>query len=112
MVVRSIGNSLMVILPDLLGKKITNWFDLVRPLIAFKFQTVSVLIYFILYIFYKRNLFFQILNRTNNIFELVTVESALATKHVEKHKKKDQILFSDEIESTEKTLRLKGTFKY
>lgn len=40
MVVRSIGNSLMVILPDLVGKKITNWFDLVRPLIAFKFQTV------------------------------------------------------------------------
>lgn len=42
MVVRSIGNSLMVILPDLVGKKITNWFDLVRPLIAFKFQTVSI----------------------------------------------------------------------
>lgn len=41
MVVRSIGNSLMVILPDLVGKKITNWFDLVRPLIAFKFQTVG-----------------------------------------------------------------------
>lgn len=42
MMVRSIGNSLMVILPDLVGKKITNWFDLVRPLIAFKFQTVRI----------------------------------------------------------------------
>nr|CAD7404287.1 unnamed protein product [Timema cristinae] len=41
MVVRSMGNSLMVILPDLVSKKITNWFDLVRPLIAFKFETVS-----------------------------------------------------------------------
>ncbi len=41
MVIRSIGNSLMVILPDLVGKKITNCFDLVRPLIAFKFQNVS-----------------------------------------------------------------------
>lgn len=40
MVVRNIGNSLMVILPELLGNKITAWFDLVRPLIAFKFQTV------------------------------------------------------------------------
>ena len=30
----------MVILPELIGKKITNWFDLVRPLIAFKFQSV------------------------------------------------------------------------
>ncbi|KAG8327071.1 Soluble guanylate cyclase 88E [Homalodisca vitripennis] len=42
MVVRSIGNSLMVILPDLVGKKITNWFDLVRPLIAFKFQSLPM----------------------------------------------------------------------
>lgn len=41
MVIRSIGNSLMVILPDLVGKKVNNWFDLVRPLIAFKFQNVS-----------------------------------------------------------------------
>lgn len=41
MVVRSIGNSLMVILPDLVGKKITYFFDLVRPLIAFKFQSVN-----------------------------------------------------------------------
>jgi len=42
MIVQSIGNSLMVILPDLVGKRITNWFDLVRPLIAFKFQTVII----------------------------------------------------------------------
>lgn len=41
MVIRSIGNSLMVILPELVGKKITNWFDLVRPLIGFRFQTVG-----------------------------------------------------------------------
>lgn len=50
MVVRSIGNSLLVILPELVGKKITNWFDLVRPLIAFKFQTVCVAIYSIYYV--------------------------------------------------------------
>jgi len=36
MVVRSIGNSLMVILPELIGKKITNWFDLVRPTDCFQ----------------------------------------------------------------------------
>lgn len=32
----------MVILPELVGKKITNWFDLVRPLIGFRFQTVRL----------------------------------------------------------------------
>lgn len=35
----------MVILPDLVGKKVNNWFDLVRPLIAFKFQNVSFSFY-------------------------------------------------------------------
>lgn len=91
MVVRSIGNSLMVILPDLLGKKITHWFDLVRPLIAFKFQTI--------------------LNRTNNIFELVTVEPVLTERPGDR--KRNEVILSDEMENPEdKTLRLKGQMIY
>ncbi|CAH2096942.1 unnamed protein product [Euphydryas editha] len=91
MVVRSIGNSLMVILPDLVGKKITNWFDLVRPLIAFKFQTI--------------------LNRTNNIFELVTVEAVMHEKAPDK--RNELIRLSDESDcTTEKNLRLKGQMIY
>ncbi|KAM7361258.1 guanylyl cyclase at 88E [Cochliomyia hominivorax] len=89
MVVRSIGNSLMVILPELLGKKITAWFDLVRPLIAFKFQTI--------------------LNRTNNIFELVTVEPV--TDREDEHKANEVMLRDDGSES-EKSLRLKGQMVY
>ncbi|XP_048511363.1 soluble guanylate cyclase 88E isoform X2 [Athalia rosae] len=91
MVVRSIGNSLMVILPELLGKKITHWFDLVRPLIAFKFQTI--------------------LNRTNNIFELVTVEPVLTERPADR--KRSEIILSDEMDNpTDKTLRLKGQMIY
>ncbi|XP_075986841.1 guanylyl cyclase at 88E [Anticarsia gemmatalis] len=91
MVVRSIGNSLMVILPDLVGKKITNWFDLVRPLIAFKFQTI--------------------LNRTNNIFELVTVEAVMHEKAPDK--RNEALRLSDETDgTTEKNLRLKGQMIY
>ncbi|KAL7635086.1 UNVERIFIED_CONTAM: hypothetical protein RMT77_014071 [Armadillidium vulgare] len=56
MVVKYIGNSLMQILPDLIGKKLIDWFDLVRPLIDFKFQ--------------------NILRRTNNIFEMTTSDDA------------------------------------
>ncbi|XP_073819634.1 guanylyl cyclase at 88E [Musca autumnalis] len=89
MVVRSIGNSLMVILPDLLGKKITAWFDLVRPLIAFKFQTI--------------------LNRTNNIFELVTVEPV--TDRPDNQKSSELLLHEDGSEP-EKSLRLKGQMVY
>ncbi|KAL3267401.1 hypothetical protein HHI36_011530 [Cryptolaemus montrouzieri] len=90
MVVRSIGNSLMVIMPDLIGKKITNWFDLVRPLTAFKFQTI--------------------LNRTNNIFELVSVEPIINEKP---NDRPTEILYSNDMESTEdKSLRLKGQMIY
>ncbi|CAK9814862.1 Soluble guanylate cyclase 88E [Anthophora quadrimaculata] len=91
MIVRSIGNSLMVILPDLVGKKITHFFDLVRPLIAFKFHSI--------------------LNRTNNIFELVTVEPILTERPPDRHK--NEILLSDELDSIDdRTLRLKGQMIY
>ncbi|XP_053679980.1 soluble guanylate cyclase 88E [Anopheles nili] len=91
MVVRSIGNSLMVILPDLLSKKITDWFELRRPLIAFKFQTI--------------------LNRTNNIFELVTVQ---AVKKRPENQRKTELQLSEEEqeEEVEKRLRLKGQMIY
>ncbi|KAL9888609.1 guanylyl cyclase at 88E isoform 1-T5 [Glossina fuscipes fuscipes] len=89
MVVRSIGNSLMVILPELLGKKITAWFDLVRPLIAFKFQTI--------------------LNRTNNIFELVTVEPVADRIDGDKT---NEILLHDDGTEPERSLRLKGQMVY
>ncbi|CRK99008.1 CLUMA_CG012144, isoform A [Clunio marinus] len=90
MVVRSIGNSLMVILPDLLNKKIIDWFDLKRPLIAFKFQTI--------------------LNRTNNIFELVTVKDVKAGDQ----RKSEQLMLkdSDSEEELERKLTLKGQMIY
>ncbi|KAH8385078.1 hypothetical protein KR200_003025 [Drosophila serrata] len=88
MIVRSIGNSLMVILPELLGKKITAWFDLVRPLIAFKFQTI--------------------LNRTNNIFELVTVDPVTERIDVQN----EDLLLHDDGSEPEKSLRLKGQMVY
>ncbi|XP_017784523.1 PREDICTED: soluble guanylate cyclase 88E [Nicrophorus vespilloides] len=91
MIVRSIGNSLMVILPDVVGKKITNWFDLVRPLIEFKFQTI--------------------LNRTNNIFEMVSVEPVLNEKHGTD--RNEVLLMNDESDfPEEKNLRLKGQMIY
>ncbi|XP_018319990.1 soluble guanylate cyclase 88E isoform X2 [Agrilus planipennis] len=91
MLVRSIGNSLMVVLPDLIGKKITNWFDLVRPLIAFKFETI--------------------LYRTNNIFELVSVEPVMSDNPTDR--RRDEILITDEFEvPEERNLRLKGQMIY
>nr|XP_023029751.1 soluble guanylate cyclase 88E [Leptinotarsa decemlineata] len=93
MVVRSIGNSLMVILPDLVGKNITNWFDLVRPLIEFKFTSI--------------------LNRTNNIFELLTVQPVLNEKPHSEFNMNDELLHGDETEvSEDRFIRLKGQMIY
>ena len=54
---------------------------------------------------------FQILNRTNNIFELVTVEPVLTERPSDR--KKDIVLLSDESDGLpdDKKLRLKGTYK-
>merc|ERR1719433_494842 len=54
MVVQTIGRSLSQILPNMPGQKMTDMFDVVRPLIEFKFD--------------------NILSRSNNIFELMTNE--------------------------------------
>lgn len=105
MVVRSIGNSLLVVLPDLVGKKITNWFDLVRPLIAFKFQTVNTTLSHVSGSLIICILSLQILNRTNNIFELVTVEPV--PEKADEHTKRDLIIHEDQNDE-EKNLRLKG----
>ncbi|MPC94259.1 Soluble guanylate cyclase 88E [Portunus trituberculatus] len=43
MQVRYIGNSMMQIMPELVGKKLTEWFDLIRPHVDFKFEAVSIL---------------------------------------------------------------------
>ncbi|XP_065158756.1 soluble guanylate cyclase 88E isoform X2 [Atheta coriaria] len=91
MVIRSIGNSLIVILPDIVGKKLTNWFDLVRPLTEFKFETI--------------------LNRTNNIFELLSVEPVLTDK--DDAGRADELINDDSSETgEEKNLRLKGQMVY
>ncbi|XP_063709211.1 soluble guanylate cyclase 88E-like [Culicoides brevitarsis] len=91
MVVRSIGNSLMVILPDLLGKKIIAWFSLKRPLIEFKFTTI--------------------LNRTNNIFELVTNKPVKEAPQLDR---KSQLMLSQQERDAEgeRRLRLKGQMIY
>ncbi|ROT84041.1 putative Soluble guanylate cyclase gcy-31 [Penaeus vannamei] len=54
MVVQYIGNSLMQTIPELVNKRLTDWFTLSRPHVDFTFT--------------------EILKRTNNIFELVTKE--------------------------------------
>lgn len=53
---------------------------------------------------------FQILNRTNNIFELVTVEPIINENERTSERARDLIL-SDEMDSSEdRNLRLKGRY--
>lgn len=108
MVIRSIGNSLIVILPDIVGKKLTNWFDLVRPLTEFKFETVSSSKCPTSAMRLNWRSCLQILNRTNNIFELLSVEPVLTDK--DDAGRADELINDDSSETgEEKNLRLKGT---
>ncbi|KAG8234468.1 hypothetical protein J437_LFUL015110, partial [Ladona fulva] len=86
MVIRSIGASLLQILPSLIGKKVTERFDLVRPLIPFIFQ--------------------MILNRTNNIFELVTVEPVIPEAGRD-NRSAELMAYAENDEAIDKNLRLK-----
>lgn len=94
MTIQTIGRSLSQILPSLPGQKMNEFFDLVRPLIEFKFETV--------------------LARSNNIFEVMTVEpidallkagGAEATQNDEDGDDEMGDLMGDE---NDKSLHLKG----
>ena len=52
--VSCIGSALRQVIPQIVGKKITSYFELVKPLVAFKFEVLE--------------------QRTNNMFELATQE--------------------------------------
>ncbi|XP_071453162.1 soluble guanylate cyclase 88E-like [Hetaerina americana] len=91
MVIRSIGMALMQILPQLLNKKITDKFDLLRPLIPFVFHTI--------------------LNRTNNIFEIITTDPVMPDSS--RDRREELMSTMDEPdEQTENNLRLKGQMIY
>ncbi|XP_046395212.1 soluble guanylate cyclase 88E-like [Ischnura elegans] len=89
MIIRSMGTSLMQILPQLLSKKITDKFDLLRPLIPFVFQ--------------------MILNRTNNIFELVTTEPVIPDKSRDRA---EELMANVDENLVENNLHLKGQMIY
>ena len=94
--VQSIGRSLNQILPNLPGQKMNEIFDVVRPLIEFKFD--------------------NILSRSNNIFELMTNEpidlllktGGAADGDVEEDDD-DQNLMEEEVD---KSLHLKGQMHF
>ncbi|XP_014250354.1 soluble guanylate cyclase 88E [Cimex lectularius] len=81
------GNSLLELLPNVIGKTLTSTFDIVRPII--------------------QPVFSKILSRANNIFELVTVSPVVNNRSIENkwplHSSKQTI-----TEPSKHTLMLKG----
>ncbi|XP_064078216.1 soluble guanylate cyclase 88E-like isoform X2 [Macrobrachium nipponense] len=87
MVVKYIGNSLMQVMPNLVGKKVPDWFDLVRPHVDFRFESI--------------------LRRTNNIFELKSLDDAIMSKG-----KMNGNAHPHEEDDHPKALSLKGQMMY
>ncbi|CAL4131771.1 unnamed protein product, partial [Meganyctiphanes norvegica] len=99
MTVRFIGNSMMQVLPDIVGKSISSSFEIVRPIIEFNYESI--------------------LARTNNIFELVTTKEAYHSVSAYHSKQKlaglrssmENLTGSDDEEDV-MHLRLKGQMIY
>eukprot|EP00095_Tigriopus_kingsejongensis_P003568 maker-scaffold140_size315649-snap-gene-0.10 protein:Tk03568 transcript:maker-scaffold140_size315649-snap-gene-0.10-mRNA-1 annotation:"soluble guanylate cyclase 88e" len=87
--VTSMGVALQQVIPAIVGRRITSYFELVKPLIEFKFDTIQT--------------------RTNNMFELATSEEI--DKLGKSGKSSGSARFTDEIflgEDVDKTLHIKG----
>ena len=75
--VSCIGVALRQVIPGLIGRKVTAYFELVKPLIEFKFE--------------------NILSRANNMFELATQEEIDKLGKSTGSKNSSGLSFSDEI---------------
>ena len=75
--VSCIGVALRQVIPGLVGRKVTAYFELVKPLIEFKFE--------------------NILSRANNMFELATQEEIDKLGKSTGSKNSSGLSFSDEI---------------
>jgi len=95
MVVQSMGRSLTQILPQMMGVQMNQYFDVVRPLIEFKFD--------------------NILSRSNNIFELMTnepIDKLLKSKGAlggDEEADDDENMMEEEVD---KSLHLKGQMNF
>lgn len=86
--VSSIGIALRQVIPHIVGKKITSYFELVKPLIEFNYENIE--------------------SRSNNMFELATQEEI---DKLGKSTNSSSAKFDDEIdleEEVDKTLHIKG----
>jgi len=96
MVIQSIGRSLTQILPNLPSQKMNEFFDIVRPLVEFQFNSI--------------------LSRSNNIFELMTnepIDALLKTGGTPggeaEEDDDDQNLMEEEVD---KSLHIKGQMNF
>ena len=86
--VTSMGIALRQIIPQIVGRKLTSFFEIVKPLIEFNFENIEA--------------------RTNNMFELATQEEI---DKLGKTSNSSSAKFDDEIdldEDVDKTLHIKG----
>ncbi|CAM1324864.1 Uncharacterised protein g8817 [Pycnogonum litorale] len=86
LVIKTMGNSLLAVLPHIMQRKLTDAFDLIKPLIDGTWNSI--------------------LQHTNNIFELVTVEPVMS------HEKSDINDTDSVTDSDDLCLHLKGQMIY
>ncbi|KAF0289888.1 Soluble guanylate cyclase 88E [Amphibalanus amphitrite] len=90
--VRNLGQSMLTILPNLLGKRLNDWFDLVRPLVEFRFTSI--------------------LKKTNNIFELISIDTPSQLRHMNNGTDNLHVVIEEDAVIKDTNLRLKGQMIY
>jgi len=96
MIVKNMGSALRFCIPQMIGQKLGNFWELMKPLVDFKYEVIET--------------------RMNSMFELATQEeidklrSASATG--ETSEKSSEELELDDLEDIDKTLHIKGQMIY
>ena len=94
LVVNCMGVALRMIIPKLVEKKVTEYFELVKPLIEFKFEII--------------------LSRKNNMFEIATQDEIDKLTSVSGATSQDRAVSEEDLleEDVDKTLHIKGQMAY
>jgi len=93
MIVKNMGSALRFCIPQMIGQKLGNFWELMKPLVDFKYEVIET--------------------RMNSMFELATQEeidklTKDAASGGEKSEASDEELELDDLEDIDKTLHIKG----
>merc|ERR1719228_2371712 len=91
MIIKNMGGALRNCIPQMVGKKVTEFWELIKPLVDFKYEVIKT--------------------RLNSMFELATqdeIDKLRSSTGGDNKDASDEVLELDDLEDLDKTLHIKG----